>query len=353
MVLTCKCLKDVSLKPADTISSAIQNIKKAPISSFEEAMPAVYYDSKIFFLGEIIYKKQKQCAVIWYDPLLGEFDVIIDQEITTFGHFGTSLLALGKAKQFFILIDYAWQAASIPSLPPAAGDLQNPVILMYHSILIIINGSVVWAYNDGVCEWVQLELLVEEGNFEVSSVNSFAILADKLFVCVSSQKTVYSVELQKLIDITLNYSNSKANGNRLSTKQDDLKLKKENQTVTVEEALKDAVSDDASVPDNKGQTIPCRQTLRLNQIFKGATFIFLHGENLLAFHNAPSSIDKAWYYDVQCCHWHNVEYDSNKASSVMLKKWVHLSNCAGIHELVLPSTWSWGQAKLYEIQLLK
>ena len=350
-------MKDVSLKPADRISSAIQNIRKAPISSFEEVMPAVYYDSKIFFLSEIIYKKQKQCAVIWYDPLLGKFDVIRDQEITTFGQFGTSLLALAKSKQFFILNDNAWQATSIPSLPPAAGDLQNPVILMYHSILIIINGNVVWAYNDDVCEWVQCELSVEGGDSEVSPLNSFAVLADKLFVCVSSQKAVYSVELQQLIDITLNYSNSKANGNRLSTQQDDLKSKKDNQTVAVEDALKDAVSDEASIPDNKGQTIPCRQTLQLNQILKGATFIFLHAENLLAFHNTSSSIDKVWYYDVQCCHWHNIEYDSNDASSVMLKKWIHLSNCAGIHELVLPSAWtlttSWGKAKLYEIQLLK
>ena len=351
-------MKDVSLKPAEKISPIIQNIKKAPLSSFEGVIPAVYYDSKIFFLSEISYKKQKQSGIIWYDPLLGKFNVIRDQEIITFGHFGTTLLALAKDKQFFTLTDNAWQATSIPSLPSAAGDLQNPVILMYHSMLIIVNGNVVWVYNDSVCKWVQLELSVEEGDFEVSPTNSFAILADKLFVCISSQKIVYSVGLQQLIDITLSYSNSKTSGNCLSTQQDAiLKLRQENQSVhfRLEDALDDAV---LAVPDNTGQSNFFKKILKMNKILKGATFIFCHARNLLALHNTSSSIDKIWYYDAQCCHWHNVEYDSNDASSVMLKKWICLSNnCAGILELALPSAWtfttSWGQAKLYEIQLLK
>ena len=268
---------------------------------------------------------------------------------------------MAKDKQFFTLTDYAWQATSIPSLPSAAGDLQNPVILMYHSILIIVNGNVIWVYNDSVCKWVQLELSVEEGDFEVTPTNSFAILADKLFVCISSQKIVYSVGLQQLIDITLSYSNSKTTGNCLSTQQDAiLKLRQENHSVhfRIEDALDDAVLDEIAIPDNTGQSNFSKKILKMNEILKGATFIFCHARILLALHNTSSSVDKVWYYDAQCCHWHNVEYDSNDASSVMLKKWICLSNnCAGILELALPSAWtfttSWGQAKLYEIQLLK
>ena len=345
------------MKPVDRISGVIQNIKKAPVSSFEGVMPAVYYDSKIFFLGDVVYKKQKQpCvgAVVWYDPLVGTFDVIRDQEIVCFGHFGTSLLALSKNRQFFLLTDYAWEVTSIPSLPATAGDLQNSVLLTYHSILIIVKGKVVWVYVDNNYCWMPFELVVEKGDFEISSKNSFTILAGKLFVCISSQKTVYSVELQQLIDITLNYSNSKANGNRLST-QDNLKSKKENQTVTIEDALNDAISDETPISDN---TASSKQTLQMNQILKGATFIFRHAENLLAFHNTPSSIDRIWYYDVRCYHWHDVAIGSsnNDTTGALLKNWISLHDCAaGVLELALPSAWmlttAWGQAKLYEIQL--
>ena len=344
------------MKPADRISAVIQNIKKAPVSSFEGVMPAVYYDSKIFFLGDVVYKKQKQpCvgAVVWYDPLVGKFDVIRDQEIVCFGHFGTSLLALSKNRQFFLLTDYAWEATSIPSLPATAGDLQNSVLLTYHSILIIVKGKVVWVYVDNNYCWMPFELVVEKGDFEISSINSFTILAGKLFVCISSKKMVYSVELQQLIDITLNYSNSKADGNRLST-QDNLKSKKENQTVTIEDALNDAVSDETPISDN---TASSKQTLQMNQILKGATFIFRHAENLLAFHNTPSSIDRIWYYDVRCYHWHDVAIGSsnNDTTGALLKNWISLHDRAGVLELALPSGWmlttAWGQSKLYEIQL--
>ena len=361
VVLSCKFLGGVNLKPADRISAVIQNIKKAPVSSFEGVIPAVYYDSKIFFLGDVVYKKQKQpcvSATVWYDPVVGKFDVIRDLEIVCFSYFGTSLLALAKNRKFFLLSNYTWEATSIPPLPATAGDLQNSVLLTYHSILIIVNGKVVWVHVDNVYDWMQFELEVD-GNFEVSSKNSFTILAGKLFACISSQKTVYSVELQQLIDIALNYSNSNINGNCLSTQQDAVKSMQENQTVhvSIEDALNDAISDETPIPDNTGQSILSKQTLKMNKILKGATFIFCHAENLLAFHNSPSSIDKVWYYDAQCCHWHNVEYDSNDASSVMLKKWICLSNnYAGILELALPSGWtfttSWGQSKLYEIQLL-
>ena len=360
------------MKPADRISGVIQNIKKAPVSSFEGVMPAVYYDSKIFFLGDVVYKKQKQpCvgAVVWYDPLVGKFDVIRDQEIVCFGHFGTSLLALSKNRRFFLLTDYAWEATSIPSLPATAGDLQNSVLLTYHSILIIVKGKVVWVYVDNNYCWMPFELVVEKGDFEISSKNSFTILAGKLFVCISSQKTVYSVELQQLIDITLNYSNSKADGKYLSTQQDDSKSKKENQTFTIEDALNDAVSDETPISDN---TASSKQILQMNQILKGATFIFRHAENLLAFHNTPSSIDRIWYYDVRCYHWHDVAIGSsnNDTTGALLKNWISLHDRAGVLELALPSAWmlttawgqaklpsgwmlttAWGQAKLYEIQL--
>ena len=351
--LSCKLWADgISLKPADRILPIVQNIRNTSSST-----PAVYYDSKIFFLCEVYFKKPKQVymgATVWYDPLVGKFDAIRDHEIVCFGHFGTTLLALAKNKQFFLLTDYAWKSASIPPLP--ADDLQNPVIMTYHSFLIIVNGNTIWVHDDDFCDWMQFELSVEGGNFEASPKNSFAILSGKLFVCSSSQETVYSVELQQVVDVTMNYSNSKANENSLPTEQEDnSKPKQDSGTMedALKVALKDAVSDETQIPDKKD---PPKQPLRLNRIFKGATFMFLHAENLLAFHSSPASVDRVWYYDVRCCHWHNVEYNGSDAIGVMLKNWISLSNCAGILDLTLPSAWSitsWGHAKLYGIQLVK
>ena len=355
-ILSCNLLADgVNLKPADRILPIVQNIRNTSSST-----PAVYYDSKIFFLCEIYFKKPKQVymgATVWYDPLEGKFDAIKDQEMVCFGHFGTTLLGLAKNKRFFLLTDYAWESASIPPLP--ADDLQNPIILTYHSFLIIVNGNVIWVHDDDFCDWMQFELSVEGRNFEGSPKNSFAILSGKLFVCSSSEEMVYSVELQQVVDITLNYSNSKANENSVPMKQEHSKPKQD--SGTMEDALKDAISDDIQMPDKKDQQMPDKkdppkQILQLNRIFKGATFIFPHATNLLAFHNTPASIDRVWYYDVRCYHWHNVEYNSSDASGAMLKNWVSMSDCAGILHLSLPSAWSitsWGHAKLYEIQLVK
>ena len=307
---------DVSLKVADEISGKVQNILHAPKSSFKKVLPTVYYDSKVMFLCEMNCKKQKEpCvgATVWYDPTVGTFDAITNAQIACFGHFGTRLLALGKNKQFFLLKDYIWEVASIPTLP--VDDLKNPVILTYYSLLLIVNGSMVWAHDDNTRKWDGFEMSVEEGDFEVSLNNSFAILAGKLFACNSSQETVYSVDIQEVID-------------RFSK-----------------------VNDDSSLMQQP------KQILLLKRILKGATFIFRHAEDLLAFHNTPSTIDRVWYYDVQCYHWHNVECSDNDASSMMLKNWLSLSNCAGILDLTLTSAWtfttSWGQAKLYEVQVDK
>ena len=312
---------DVSLKIADNCktSGKVQSIVHAPKSSFKKVIPAVYYDSKVFLLCEINSKKQKEGATVWYHPMVGTFDAITNVEIACFGHFGTRLLALGQLgnnKQFFLLKDNSWEVASIPALP--VDDLKNPVILTYYSLLIIVNGDMIWAHDDNTRKWVAFEMSVsEEGNFKVSLKNSFAILAGKLFACDSSQETVYSVDLQEVID---KLSNSEVN-------------------------------DDSSLMQQP------KQILKLKRILKGATFIFRHAEDLLAFHNIPSAIDRVWYYDVQCYHWHNVECSSNDASGVMLKNWLSLSNGAGILELALTSAWtlttSWGQAKLYEVQVDK
>lgn len=312
-------MEDVNLKPADRISAVIKNIKKAPSSSFEKIIPAIYYGSKIFFRCKMFCKKQSQPhmgSVVWYDPVVGIFDAITDEEIVCFGHFENNMLALTKNKQFCLLTDYAWKNASIPSLP--VDDIHHPVILTYQSLLIVINGSVVWVHDDSLCGWMQFKLSFKGTNFEISPKNSFAILAGKLFVCFSSQETVYSVELQQVIDIML---------------------------------MEDALKDDETPKANNREVHP-KWTLQLNPILKGATFVFRHDGSLLAFHNTPSSIDRVWYYDVQCYHWHDVEYHSSDASSMMLKTWISLSSGAGILELVW-STWSWGQAKLYEIQLVK
>ena len=324
----------------EKISGVIKSITKAPNSSFEEVMPAVFYDSRIFVLCILYCKRQKDActgATIWYDHKVGKFDAITDEEIACFGHFGTDLLALGKNKQFFRLKDNAWKGALIPSLP--ADNLHNPAILTYHSLLIIINDNVVWVRDDIVCEWMQFELSSDDGDFKGSPKNSFAILAGKLFICCSSKESVYFVELQHVIDKC--YANSKSNASP------------QNGT-NYENGLKDDTSGETPGPENTVEK-QVKHIICLSRILKGATFIFLHAENLLAFHNTPSSIDRVWYYDVQCYHWHNVEYNSNDANGVMLKNWISLSNCAGILEFV----WSWalsatwGEAKLYEIQLIK
>ena len=300
------------------------------------------------------FKKPKQTyvgATAWYDPLVGRFDAIRDQEIACFGRFGTALLALSKNKQFFLLTDNAWESASIPPLP--ADNLQHPIILTYHSFLIIVDGYVIWVHDDNLCGWMQFALTVEGGNFDVSPKNSFTILAGKLFVCSSFQETVYSVELQQVVDVALSYS--KTNENSLPTNQEPSKdadtMKVEN---SLKDALKDACLDETQMPNNNESP---KRTLQLNLIFKGASFIFLHAENLLAFHSSSTSVDRAWYFDVRCYHWHNIEFNSSEIGGVMLKYWISLSNgAAGILDLVLPSAWaitSWGRAKLYEIQLIK
>ena len=334
------------MNPVDKISGAIRSIEKAPNSSFEKVMPAVFYDSKVFFLSKLYCKKQREAytgATVWYDPVIGKFDIITDEEIACFGHFGSDLLALGTNKQFFLLKDNTWKGALIPSLP--ASDLHNPAILTYYSLLIIIDDNVIWVHDDIVHEWMQFELSSDEGDFKGSPKNSFAILAGKLFACCSSQESVYSVELQHVIDKY--YPN-----NAHTSPQNGLKLKQEKETN--ENGLKDDTSDVTPVPDSTAEK-QAKHVLHLSRILKGATFIFLHAENLLAFHNTPTSVDRIWYYDVQCYHWHNVEYGSSDANSVMLKNWVSLSNCAGILEFA----WSWalsttwGEARLYQIKLVK
>lgn len=330
MVLGYKPLANINLKPADKISTEIHGIQKAPISSFEGAIPAMYYNSKIYFLCKMyrdILRRSCVDTTIWYDPLVGIFHTIRNQEVVCFactGYNGTTLLALGKKKQFFLLKDDAWEVASIPSLP--VDDLQNPVILTYQSLLIVVNGSAVWVHGENLCDWIQFELLIDDGDFKTSPKNSFAILGGKLFACNSSQETVHCVELQQVIDITLKYSNSEIKKEDSSSKQQNNSKPKQGS-------------------DNKG-------ILQLNRILKGATFIFLHAENLLAFHNTPSSVDRVWYYDVRCYHWHNVEYNSKDVTGVMQKNWISLCGCAGILEFAW-ATWgtAWGNAKLYNIQL--
>lgn len=90
--------------------------------------------------------------------------------------------------------------------------------------MIVINDDAIWVHDDIVHEWMQFELSSEEGDFKGSPKNSFAILAGKLFVCCSSQESVYSVELQHVIDKY--YPNTRNN----ASPQKDVKLKQENET---------------------------------------------------------------------------------------------------------------------------
>ena len=253
-----------------------------------------------------------------FDWNVGDFNMVGDSEIelAAIGNFGSKVLALKTNKQFCLLDDFTWKETSIPPLP--SESLQDPVILTYQSLLLVINGSTVWIHDDGICNWLQFELSTPDGKLDSSPKNSFVVVGGMLFVCSSSKEMVFCVELQVVIQIVLNCSEERT-----------------------------AVS---------------KEVLQLSHTLKGANFIFLHGNHVLAIHTTSAVvssvyIDRIRYYDIHCCHWHEAECNSD-TTGIVRGCWLSLfDDCAGV--VVLPplpvwGSWqSWGSAKLLRIQLRK
>ena len=310
-------MTEVKLKPCYNFTSVIQNIRKIPVSSIlEKIIPIVYHNDVVYSLCDIQLKKSKKwCAgvAMWFNWNSGEFSTVGDPEteIVSIGHFGTKVVALNAKKQFYFLDNFEWVQTSIPPLP--SNNLHDPVILTYRSFLLVIDGSTVWVHDDGFCNWFQFELSTPDGKLDSSPKNSFVTVAGKLFVCSSLKEMVYYVDLQ---EVMLDCSNEE------------------------EKAM---------------------QVLQLNCILKGANFIFLHEKNVLAIHTTSTTrmssvfIDKISFYDVRCCHWHELEW-SLLSTNIVKGCWLSLSDdCAGVFEIppvpVMSGWKSWGNVKMHRIQL--
>ena len=326
MEFTWEDVANVKLKPTDQFTSLVQSVKKNPGSSILEKMiPIVNHDGVMFFLCDLYLKKNKKlCAgvMVCFDWNVGDFSMVGDPEVelVAVGHFGSKVLALKTNKQFCLLEDFAWKETFIPPLP--SDSLQNLVILTYQSLLLVINGSTVWIYDDGICNWLQFELLTPDGKLDSSPKNSFVVVGGMLFVCSSSKEMVFCVELQVVMQIVLNCAN------------------------TLEE----------------GATVS-KQVLQLSHTLKGANFIFLHSNYVLAIHTTSTTvvssvyIDRIRYYDIHCCHWHEVECN-NDTTGIVRGCWLSLfDDCAGVVVLPTLAVWgswqSWGSAKLIRIQFRK
>ena len=327
----------VDLKPVGNMASTLHSIKRFPGNSMLEKNTSIVYNfqsSKIYFLSDLYLNGFSElfCGIaLYYDPLSGRFDVIEGPqderlcEILNICRLGDSIVALDKRNHFLLLADSKWVHSSIPLLP--GGRMENPLILTYLSLLLVIDGNMMWVHDDGVCNWMKFQLSTSEGVLESSPKNCFVVLAGNLFICCSSQEMVYFVALQKVIDTIT------------KSKCSDLDS-------TIETLQRKEVASNDSNHDV--------QILQLNVILKGANFIYRRGDDILAFHTTQSLvssvyIDKAWYYSVNCCHWHNIECDD---SDLTHGCWLSMAECAGIVEF--SSTWSgWGHAKLSKVQLKK
>ena len=279
-------------------------------------IPIVCNNDVIYSLCDVQLKRNKKwCAgvAIWFNWKSGEFSIVGDPEtkIVSIGRFGTKVIALNANRQFCFLANFKWVQTSIPPLP--SNNLLDPVILTYRSLLLVINGSTVWVCDHGFCNWLQFVLSTPDGQLDSSPKNSFVTVVGRLFVCSSLKEMVYYVDLQEVI---LGCSNEE------------------------EKPM---------------------QVLQLNCILKGANFIFLHEKNVLAIHTTSTTrvssvyIDRFSFYDVRCCHWHELEC-SLDSTNIIRGCWLSLSDdCAGVFEIPpvpMMSGWqSWGNVKLHRIQL--
>ena len=325
-------IAEVKLKPLDKFTSEIQTIRELPGSSIlNKITPAVYHNGIIILLCNVQLKRNKKyCTGVTacFNVHIGEFSLFGDPEVqfVSIGHLGSKVLALKANKKFCLLTEFSWVDTSIPPLP--TDSLQDPVILTYQSLLLVINGNTVWVHGDSICNWLQFELSTPDGNLSISSKNSFVVVAGKLFVCSSLKKSVYFVELQEMIQLMIDISAAESTEN--------MSHQKEKATV-------------------------CKKVLQLNCILKDVNFIFLHDNKVIAIHTTSTTpvsstyIDRIKCYDVHCCHWHEVRCSLNSTDIVKGSLLTLFDDGAGVVEIPpVPSmlSWnSWGIAKLHKIQL--
>lgn len=329
--ITWEKIAEVKLKPADKFASEIQTIRELPDSSIlYKVTPTVYHNGIIFLLCNVQLKRnRKWCAGVtaYFSVTDGKFNMVGDPEVehVSVCHFGSKVLALKANKKFCLLTDFSWMDTSIPPLP--TDSLKDPVILTHQSLLLVINGTTVWAHDKGICNWLQFELSTPDGNFSISSKNSFVVVAGKLFACSSLKEMVYCVELQEIIQLMIDIS---------------------------------ATEPVDGISHQEERAMVSKKVLQLNCILKDANFIFLHGNNVIAIHTtsitrvSSAYIDKIRCYDVHCCHWHELEC-SLDFTNIIKGSWLSLfDDCAGVFEMPsVPSlSWhSWGSVKLHKIQL--
>ena len=325
MEFNLEIVSDVKLNPTDQFVSLVQNITIPSGSITDKMVPTILHDDKIIFLCNVYLKKSKKLCIgvaVCFDQKSGEFNMVgnPEAELVTIGHFGSKVLAVKTNKQFCFLDDFTWKETSIPPLP--IDCFYHPVMLTYQSFLLIIDGSTVFVNDNGVGKWMQFDLLTPDGRLDSSPKNSVVVMGGKLFVCNSAKEMVYCLELQQIIHLLLN---------------DSATYEKDKSTVS-------------------------KQVLQLRHILRGANFIALHGNNVIAVHTTSATrvssvyIDKIRYYDIYCCHWHEVEYSSNNQTiDVVNGYWLSLQgDCAGV--CAVPSvpklgSWqSWGRAKLFKVQ---
>ena len=324
----------VDLQPVGRMASTLHSIKTFPGSSMLEKNFSVVYNfqsDKIFFLSDLYLNgfSELYCGIaLCYDPLSGRFDVIEGPEdqklckILSICRLGDSIIALDKHNQFVLLVDSKWVHSSIPPLPNSCKE--NPIILTYMSLLIVIDGNIMWVYDDGVGNWMKFQLSTSGGVLESSPRNCFIVLAGNLFICCYSQELVYCVALQQVFD-----------------------------SIVQSKCCDTGSVDKASLKKEIAQDLT--QNLQLSVILKGSNFIYCRADDILAFHTTQTTlvssvyIDRAWYYNINCCHWHNIECDE---SDLTHGCWLSMADCAGIIEF--SSAWSgWGHAKLSKVQLKK
>ena len=326
--LTIKLHKEIDLQPVSGTATKLHSIKSFPGSSMtDKNVTLIYHDSKILFLCDLYLKNQKQLhmgTMVCCDPQNGKFTIISGSMgisgygILCIGCFGNSIIGLKKQKQILLLVDRTWSYSSIPPLP--GGDLKNPLILTYQSFLLVIDGSVMWVHADSICNWMLFKLSSAEGALvESSPVNSYIVLAGKLFVCSATQKIVYYIDIKQIFDTVLKSCSSEA-----------ANLSSANMSVDTES-----------------------HTLLLTQTLKGAHYIFLHSGYLFALSIAQTArmssyyIDRTWYYDVRCCHWHNIECDTPDMTRGC---WLSMAGHASIFEF--SCAWrGWGHVKLHKLTI--
>ena len=174
------------------------------------------------------------------------------------------------------------------------------------------------------------------GTLESSPKNTYAVLAGKLFACSPTQNAVYYLELKQVYDIMLECRCVKATDAQMQ------------QNVNSGGQQNDVQENYAGMHFSPS----FQHDLTLTRILKGANFIFPHNGTLLVLNATRMTrvttlyIDRAWYYSVRCCHWHNMECNSSDLTNGC---WLSMP-AGGTGIVEFSSSWrGWGHVKINEV----